>query len=75
MSIGLGIFLSSVFVGSILLYNSTKDRWDWRKNIWRMVKLALVVITVLGIGGTFYWFYSTLPEEPQVKTEYWGFSQ
>ena len=75
MDLGLAIFLSSVFLGLIYLYNSTKDRWDWRKNIWRMVKLALVVITVLGVGGTFYWFYSTLPEEPPVQTEYWDLSQ
>ena len=39
-----------------------------------MVRSALVVITVLGVGATFYWFYSTLPEEPQVQTEYWGLS-
>ena len=39
-----------------------------------MVGSALVAIPVLGVGVTFYWFYSTLPEEPQVQTEFWGLS-
>ena len=62
----ISILICFIFFGPIYLYLSMK-----KKNIWRMVKLALVVITVLGVGGTFYWFYSTLP---QVQTEFWGLS-
>jgi hypothetical protein len=31
MSIGLGIFLSSVLLGCVTLYIFTRDRWNWTK--------------------------------------------
>ena len=84
----ISILICSLYFGPIYLYLSTKDQWDWRKIIWRMVKLALVVITVLGVGVTIYWYTEYLeerrvaqeakeaeePEEPQVQTEFWGLS-
>ena len=32
MTLGLGIFLSAFFLGTIYLYGQTKDRWNWKEN-------------------------------------------
>jgi uncharacterized membrane protein YbhN (UPF0104 family) len=31
MSTGTGIFLAGLFIGLVMLYGETKDRWDWEK--------------------------------------------
>lgn len=52
MNLGLAIFLSAIFLGSIWLYYITKDRWNWKK-IWRKtVKyLGLIILLIAIITG------------------------
>jgi hypothetical protein len=61
MSLGTGIFLSSILLALVLLYVTTKDRWGWRRFAKRIgvFVLLLVVIAVL-VGGGFY-LWSNLP--------------
>ncbi len=50
MTLGTGIFLSSIFLGLIFLFHSTKDRWNWRKIIKRG-GVTILVLIILGGGG------------------------
>lgn len=66
MSIGLGIFLGSVFLGLILLYISTANTWNWRKIVRRMlITLSLIVaatvLLVLAFKG-----YEDWTKRPQI---------
>lgn len=72
MNLGLGVFLSSLFLGTVLLYLKTRDTWKWRL-IWRRIGFTiggLIAITVL-------WFAAILGYEkwegrPQIVTELHG---
>lgn len=45
MDIGTGIFLSSLVIGFVLLYNANRDRWNWKK-----VSIGIfVVVALLGV--------------------------
>src|SRR5262245_39529150 len=51
MTLGTGIFLSSLFLGLILLFWITKDRWRWSRII-----LSLVGIIAIISGGLYLYF-------------------
>jgi hypothetical protein len=68
MSIGLGIFLSSLCLGTIALYGITKDRWNWRR-IGRNISLGLLVIAIAGAG---VYFWNDLPTFIPKQNEYAG---
>jgi hypothetical protein len=68
MSIGLGIFLSSLFLGTIALYGITKDRWNWRR-IGRNISLGLLVVAIAGAG---VYFWNDLPIPISKQNEYAG---
>jgi hypothetical protein len=68
MSIGLGIFLSSLCLGTIALYGITKDRWNWRR-IGRNISLGLLVIAIAGAG---VYFWNDLPTFILKQNEYAG---
>ena len=57
MSIGLGIFLSSLLFALILLYLITRDRWNWRRIARRLGVGALIFgcLTGLVAGGIYVW--------------------
>lgn len=71
MTTGEGIFWGLVFIGLILLYAVTRDRWRWKK-IGKWVALLLLV-PILGIGawvgGTHY-----VDSRAKVQSEFWGVS-
>lgn len=47
MTLGTGIFLSSVFLGLILLFWVTKDRWRWpRIAYWFAGSVAAIIAAV-----------------------------
>lgn len=71
MTLGTGIFLSALFLGTIFLFHTTKDRWSWAKGGKRLGLLVLG-LCVLGSG---YWAYDAnkdkfLPKKPY--EEFWG---
>jgi len=75
MTLGTGIFLSAALLGLIILFNATKDRWDW-KRIMKWVVITAVAVPGIGLGllwadnvGLFeksYW------ERPSKQTVMWG---
>jgi len=64
MTLGLGIFLSSLFLGTIFLFFATKDRWNWKKII--LWPLAILVVT----SGLFY-AYVLYQDRPKVQNSFW----
>jgi hypothetical protein len=54
MTLGTGVFLSSILVSLVFLYSSTKDRWNWRKGVKR-IGIGLTVLTCLGVATYFSW--------------------
>src|SRR5215471_7408718 len=53
MSVGLGIFLGSVVIGSVLLYLNTRDTWNWRRIRARFlitIGILVGVVTLLSVG-------------------------
>lgn len=54
MTIGTGIFLSALFLGTIGLFLGTKDRWNWKKIFFRTIGLAIIFPVTIG-GGIYLW--------------------
>jgi hypothetical protein len=68
MSLGLGIFLSSLVLAVVILYGLTKDRWGWRLMLKRTALTFLVLAAI--IGGVYFW--NQLPVTVTPQTEYAG---
>jgi hypothetical protein len=65
MSLGLGIFLSTLVLAVVILYGLTKDRWGWRR-ILKRTALTLLALAAI-IGGVYFWNQLPVPQ-----TEYAG---
>ena len=72
MSLGTGIFLSTLVLAAVVLYGITKDRWNWRRIVKRtaLVFLGLVVIGAAVVGG--FQFWDQLPTKITRQAEYAG---
>ncbi len=71
MTLGTGIFLSSLLLGLVVLFIATKDRWNWRKIIlWPL----LTIISLSIIGGISFYIYKTVAEKPSTQTSFWDIS-
>jgi len=67
MSLGMGIFLSSLVLGPIALIIGTKDRWNWKKIIsWPFAGLIVIALGLL--------IYNTIKERPKVQASFWDIS-
>lgn len=53
MSIGTGIFLSSLLLGLIYLYVKTKDTWNWKKIFIGIISFAAILLVSILIAV--YW--------------------
>lgn len=72
MSIGTGIFLSSLLLAIVILYGITKDRWPWRR-MFKRTGIGLLVFVVIGaaaVGALYLW--NQLPARVGLQTEYAG---
>jgi hypothetical protein len=69
MTIGSGLFLSALFLGLVVLYVATRDRWNWA----RLVKWVVGVPVLLAvIGGLGFWGYTTYQDRPVAHDEFYG---
>jgi hypothetical protein len=71
VSLGVSIFLSTVLLGFIILFTSTKDRWKWKKIILRLIIGLLTLSSILGIS---FYLYSYIENKPKKQTIFWGIS-
>jgi hypothetical protein len=69
MSIGDGIFLSSVLLSIVGLYVATKDRWNWKRIAKWGVALPLVAAATIALG---IWGYSAYQERPVAMGDFEG---
>src|SRR5262249_27859269 len=63
VTLGTGIFLSSVFLGLVLLYWITKDRWRWSR-------ILLWLVGSVGAIGAGVYLYFTYQPPPTKLLEY-----
>lgn len=69
MTIGTGIFLSSLMLSLVALFVTTKDRWDWKKiSIW----IGVSAFGVPALLGTTWFAYTEYKQRLQPQTEFWG---
>lgn len=67
MTLGTGIFLSTLLIILVTLYGLTRERWNWKKIISRTF-IALVSIGVFVAGSI--WGFSTYQNRAVVHTEF-----
>lgn len=73
MELGTAVFLSSITLCVVLLYGFTKDRWSWRRIIFRTF-MGMVILAVTGgalIVVAQYWD-QIFPTKLMRQTEYAG---
>lgn len=66
MTLGLGVLLSTIVVGLLLLYRWTRDRWNWRTAIKRLSLGALGLLLIA--CGLFA--YDKFQDRPVVQAKY-----
>jgi len=72
MTLGLGIFLSSLFLGIIYLFVSTKDRWNWKKILFIWPLYFVLVVGV--IGGAGFYIYNYYESKTKIYDTYLNIS-
>ncbi len=72
MSLGTGIFLSTLVIALVALYGITKDRWNWRRFVKRSVFVCFGMVLLGGMAGGAVYFYRQLPTVVGRQTEYAG---
>lgn len=71
MTTGEGIFYGLVFIGLILLYAVTRDRWKWKKiGKWGAL---LLLVPIVGIGA-WVGVTSYVDSRAKFQAEFWGVS-
>jgi hypothetical protein len=71
MSTGEGIFYGLVFIGLVLLYVATRDRWNWGKIAKFSAGTLLLPIVA---AGTWAAYSSYMESRPKFQSEFWGIS-
>ena len=69
MTLGTGIFLSTLVISLVILYRMTKEQWNWKKLITRTF-FALVIIGALVAGGICV--FNIYQNRAVVQTEFSG---
>ena len=69
MELGTGIFLSTLLVCLFLFYRLTKDKWNWKKIVVRVI-LGLVLAVAITAGGVYA--YKEYEFRPRIYTEFDG---
>lgn len=72
MTLGTGIFLSTIVLAVILLYGYTKDRWQWRRMFKRIALIIVGVLIACGLVIGAAYIYEQIPAHITKQTEYGG---
>lgn len=71
MTTGEGIFYGLLFLGFILLYVVTRDRWSWKRIAkWFFAALLIVLLGIAVVAGAYHY----LDSRPKFQSEFWGIS-
>jgi hypothetical protein len=72
MNLGLAIFLSSIILGLIFLFNSTKDRWNWKRIF---MYSGIILFSLILLSSIYYFFFfpsiNSSYQKPYKSTELW----
>lgn len=69
MELGQSGFLSVVFLGLVVLYIATMDRWNWKK----IILLVIGIPVVIGLGFVAWvWVGMELDKRPVIHNELWS---
>lgn len=69
MSVGLGILLSVLALVPLILFSITKDRWNWRRILFRGGSIFLALLMLFfGVLYALHWWGS----RPKKETGLWG---
>lgn len=71
MNLGLSIFLSSLFLGIIILFIFTRDRWNWKKII---IKSVVIILVISLISGLAIFIGHKMSNAPKKMNEFLGIS-
>lgn len=74
MSLGLGILLASLFLGTVYLYVHTKERWNWGKLPKRILIATGIVAVALMSTVLAYFGYEKWKLQPKIATSLQGIS-
>ncbi|MDR5735992.1 hypothetical protein QCE47_27130 [Caballeronia sp. LZ025] len=69
MSLGMGVFLSTAFIGILLLYRWTMGRWNWGRGLKRLLAGTATIVIV---GGLSFWALLTYINRPTLQSRYYG---
>ena len=69
MTLGAGILLSSLSIGTILLFLKTQGKWNWKK----IIKISLLsVISMVLILSLFIFTTNYIDTQPKKVEKFWG---
>lgn len=69
MTLGTGIFLSTLIVSILLLYKWTRERWNWARGFKRFFVFLVAISAITGLG---FWGYDAYKNHVVKQTEYEG---
>ena len=72
MTLGAGIFLSTLMVSMVIMYVVTRDRWNWKKIFIRTSIALLCVGVLLAVAIWAYDAYQEHQNRAVVQTEFYG---
>jgi hypothetical protein len=70
MSLGTGIFLSTLVFALLYLYKITRDRWNWRRAAQRTLVALSVIIAVAALGAVGVFVFEKIGNVPHQQTGY-----
>lgn len=72
MSLGVGIVLASIFLGTVYLYVQTRDQWDWRKTWKRLLRSVGILLAIIVTLILSYFVYEKWANQPKLVTSLEG---
>ena len=68
MAYRLGILISLLLIGIVLLYLRKKEGWEWDKLLLLFTVTVIVMALLIGIG---IFIYINISDKPEIQTSFW----